>query len=135
MALKTPRAFSDTTLAAIRKSLVIGIRAGGKGAPRARHRFIAVWAVVVENRVFARSWSLSPDGWHAVLRRTGRGVVQVNGKAHAVRTVQTRSVRLRDAVDRAYREKYPTPGSAKYVRDLCRAGSKATTTEFVPVAR
>jgi hypothetical protein len=122
------RAFSDATLAAIRKSLVIGIRAGDEP-----HRFVAVWAVVVGKRVFARSWSLSRNGWHAVLAETPRGAIEVNGKTLRVRTVQTRSEQVKDAVDRAYRETYPTPGSAKYVRDLCRAKSKATTTELVPL--
>jgi len=42
------------------------------------------------------------------------------------------SERLKDAVDRAYREKYHTPASLEYVRDLNGAKSRATTTELVP---
>ena len=34
---------------------------------------------------------------------------------------------------RAYLEKYDTPGSLKYARDMGRAKSRATTTELVPV--
>jgi hypothetical protein len=45
--------------------------------------------------------------------------------------VRTRSERLKDAVSRAYVEKYNTPGSIKYARDLGRAKSRATTTELV----
>jgi hypothetical protein len=40
--------------------------------------------------------------------------------------------RLLDAVSEAYIAKYHTPGSLKYVRDLGRAKSRATTTELVP---
>jgi hypothetical protein len=47
--------------------------------------------------------------------------------------VQTRSERLKEAIDRAYLEKYHTPGSVKFARDLGRAKSRATTTELVPV--
>jgi len=49
-----------------------------------------------------------------------------------VRAVQTRSLRLKDAVDRAYLEKYHTPGSLKFARDLGRKKSRETTTELVP---
>jgi hypothetical protein len=41
---------------------------------------------------------------------------------------------LKDAVSRAYLEKYSTPGSIKYARDLGRAKSRATTTELVPLS-
>jgi hypothetical protein len=56
----------------------------------------------------------------------------VDGKEIKVRAIQTRSERLRDAVDRAYLEKYDSPGSIKYARDLGRAKSRVTTTELIP---
>ena len=39
---------------------------------------------------------------------------------------------LKEAVDRAYAEKYSTPSSMKYVRDLCKPKCRDTTTELVP---
>jgi hypothetical protein len=120
--------FPDAILAAIRKSLVVGLRAGTQP-----HRFIGLWAVVVEKRVFVRSWSHKPNSWHRVFLREPRGTLQVAGREFAVRAVQTRSERLKDAVDQAYLEKYKTPGSIKYARDLGRARSRATTTELVPI--
>jgi hypothetical protein len=45
-----------------------------------------------------------------------------------------RGERLLDAVSAAYLEKYKTPGSLKYAKDLGRARSRATTTELVPLA-
>ena len=44
--------FTRPVLDAIAKGMVIGIRAG-----RAPHRFIGIWAVVANGRVFVRSWS------------------------------------------------------------------------------
>jgi len=126
--LKTKPRFSDETLAAIRQALVIGLRAGSRP-----HRFIALWAVVVENRVFVRSWSLKSNGWHRALLKEPLGTLQIAGQEIAVRTVQTRSERLKDAVSRAYLEKYKTPGSVRYARDLVRAKSRATTTELIPL--
>jgi hypothetical protein len=126
--MKAKTRFSDETLAAVRKDMVIGLRAGSQP-----HRFIGIWAVVVENRVFIRSWSLKPKSWHRVFLEEPQGTIQVAGQEIAVRAVQTRSERLKQAVDRAYLEKYKTPGSIKYAQDLRSERSRATTTELVPV--
>lgn len=126
MARKT---FAPTTLAAIRDGMVLGVRAG-----RAPHRVIGIWAVVVDGRVFARSWSVKAGGWYRTFRADPAGAIVPMGRTRGipVKALQVRGERLRDAVSRAYAEKYRTPGSRKYVRDLCRPKSRNTTTEFVP---
>ena len=121
------RRFPPETLAAIRDGQILGIRAGTKP-----HRIIGIWAVVVEGRVFVRSWSVKPRSWFRTFQEEPRGVVAVEGRETPVRAVFTKSERLKDAVSRAYLEKYHTPGSLKYARDLGRAKSRATTTELVP---
>ncbi len=93
---------------------------------------IGIWAVVVERRVFVRSWSLKPRSWYRTFLEDPRGVIVVEGRERAVRAVRTRSERLKDAVSRAYLEKYHTPGAIRFARDLGRAKSRATTTELVP---
>ena len=124
--MKARRRFPKDVLSAIRKGMIIGLRAGTQP-----HRFIALWAVVVEGRVFVRSWSLKPRSWYQAFLVEPRGVIQVGGDEFAIRAVRTRSERLKRAVDRAYLEKYHTPASIKFARDLGRAKSKATTTELV----
>jgi hypothetical protein len=57
----------------------------------------------------------------------------VGDREIAVRAVRTRSERLKAAVDRAYLEKYHTPGALRYVRDLGQPPARDTTTELVPV--
>jgi hypothetical protein len=42
---------------------------------------------------------------------------------------------LRDAIDRAYLEKYSTPGALKYAKDLGSPKSRATTFELVPLSK
>jgi hypothetical protein len=126
--MKRKQRFERTVLAAIRDGQVLGIRAGTRP-----HRIIGIWAVIVERRVFVRSWSLKPRSWWRTFLEEPRGIVQVAGRTIPVRAVQTRSERLKDAIDRAYLEKYHTPGSIKFARDLGRARRRATTTELVPV--
>ena len=125
---KGPRLFPAAILAAIRDGPVLSIRAGTRP-----HRFIGIWAVVVERRVFVRSWSLKPRSWYRTLLEEPRGTVKVAGRSIAVRAVRTRSARLKRAVDRAYLDKYSTPGALKYARDLGREKSRRTTTELRPL--
>jgi hypothetical protein len=121
------RRFSSRVVADIDAAKILGIRAGS-----GRHRFIGVWVVVVERRVFVRSWGVKPDGWYAAFLAEPAGRLQIAGRELRVRAVRTRSERLKAAVDRAYREKYHTPGSLRYVRDLCRGKSRDSTTELKP---
>ena len=124
----TRQRFPPRVLAALRAGKILGMRAGS-----APHRIIGIWAVVVEGRVFVRSWSLKPRSWWRTFLEEPQGVIEVEGKRMRVRAVQTRSQRLKDAVSRAYLEKYDTPGSLRFARDLGRARSRATTTELVPL--
>ena len=122
------RRFPKAVVAAVHEGKILGNRAGA-----GPHRVIGIWAVVAEGRVFVRSWSLKPRSWWRTLLEEPRGIVQAAGRTIPVRAVQTRSERLKDAIDRAYLEKYHTPGSVKFARDLGRARSRATTTELVLV--
>ena len=118
----------DDIVAAIRDGKILGIRAG-----TGPHRVIGIWAVVVEGRVFVRSWSLKPRSWYRTFLEEPVGAITVGDREIPVRAVRTRSERLKDAIDRAYLEKYKTPGSIKYAQDLGGEKSRATTTELVPL--
>ena len=121
------RRLPKRTVAAVDASKIIGIRAG-----REPHRVIGIWAVVVEGRVFVRSWSLKPRSWFRTFLVDPTGELHIDGRIVRIRAVVTRSERLKDAVSEAYRDKYNTPGSVKYVRDLNRTKSRNSTTELVP---
>ena len=41
------------------------------------HRFIGIWVVVVEDRVFVRSWSVKPEGWYRVFCAEARGAIRI----------------------------------------------------------
>ena len=113
---------------AIRDGKILGIRAGTKP-----HRLIGIWAVVVEGRVFVRSWSLKPRSWYRTFLEEPRGVIEVNSRKIPVRAVFTRSERLKTAVDHAYAEKFPTPGSRHFVEGFKEKKRRDTTTELVPL--
>ena len=126
--IKAKNRFPKDILAAIHKEKILGIRAGSEST----HRVIGIWAVVVEGRVFVRSWSMKPRSWWRTFLEDSYGSIFVGEREIPIRTIQTRSERLKDLVSQAYKEKYNTPGSVQYVKEMSRGKSRDTTTELVP---
>ena len=122
------RTFPPSVVAAIDASKILGVRAGA----RSDHRFIGVWPVVIGGRVFARSWTLTPDGWFRTFLDDPRGTLQVGKRNVRITAVPATSTRIRDAMERAYAEKYPTPGSRVYVRGFRTRRRREASMEFVP---
>jgi len=85
---------------------MLAIRAGSDS----NHRVIGIWAVVVEGRVFVRSWSMKPRSWWRIFLEDSHGIIVVVTKEFPIRTIQTRSERLKDLVSAAYKAKYNKPG-------------------------
>jgi hypothetical protein len=119
--------FPQSIVNAIHDEKILGIRAGMKP-----HRVIGIWSVVVEGRVFVRSWSMKPSSWYRTFLEEPRGIIVVNDREIPIRAVNTRSERLKEAVTRAYREKYNTPGSLHFVKGFALKKRRDTTTELVP---
>jgi hypothetical protein len=120
------RRFSPRIVRELTGSRYLWIRAG------TAHRFIGIWVVVAEDRVFVRSWTLKAQGWNRTFLQHPSGAIRVGARAVRIRAVRTRSERLLRAVDRAYREKYTTPASLTYVAGLSRGRRRASTMELVP---
>ena len=126
--MNSAKRFPKKIVDAIHEAKILGIRAGAKP-----HRVIGIWAVVVEGRVFVRSYSLKERSWYRTFREDPRGIIEVNGKPIKVRSIFTRSERLKKLVDKAYAEKFPTPGSRIFVEGFKEKKRRDTTTELVPL--
>ena len=122
------RRFPRRIVEAIDESRIFWVRAGR----RSDHRFIGIWAVVVDGRVFARSWTLKPDGWYRTFLEDPLGAIKVGERLVRVRAVKASSKRIRDAVERAYAEKYTSPASLRYVRGFRTRRRRDATMEIVP---
>ena len=129
--MKSTNRFAEKILAAIQKEKILGIRAGTDST----HRVIGIWSVVVEGRVFVRSWSMKPRSWWRTFLEDPHGEVFVAERKRGikVRAVQVKGEKLKDRVSAAYKEKYNTPGSIRYVEDMSLSPSRDTTTELVPI--
>jgi hypothetical protein len=74
------------------------------------------------------------EWWDRTLLEEPCGTIQVADREIAARAIRTKSEGLRDAVDRAYLDKYSTASALKYAKGLGRAKSRATTIEVVPLS-
>lgn len=128
--LDSYREFPPRIVQAIREAKILGVRAGR----RSPHRFIGIWVVVVDGRVFARSWGVTPGGWYDTFREIGQGAIQVGERRVPVRARPVTASRLLDAIEQEYADKYPTPGSRKWVRGFKARRRRAATLEFLPAA-
>jgi hypothetical protein len=123
----TPRRrFTGSDLEELVKAKIVGVRAGTE------HRYTGVWVVVAEGRAFVRSWNNKPTGWYRAFQAERCGSIQLAGREIAIRARLTRSERLRNAVTRAYGEKYTTKGSKKWVRGFAQPRRTLTTLELLP---
>jgi hypothetical protein len=124
--MTSPPRFAPRDLEALDKSKIVGVRSGDA------HRYTGVWVVVVERRVFVRSWNDKPTGWFRAFREEPRGSLQVGTRELAVRARVPRSERLRRAVSDAYARKYDTKASQQWVRGFAEPEREANTLELVP---
>jgi hypothetical protein len=118
--------FADDVVEALRKSKILGVRAGTE------HRYTGVWLVLVEDRLFVRSWNDKPKGWFRAFRKEPKGTIQVAGFEIPVRARPTRSARIRAAVTAAYGQKYNTKASRKWVEGFGEPERELATLEFIP---
>jgi hypothetical protein len=117
--------FADSVVEAVRNAKILGVRAGPE------HRHTGVWVVVVEGRVFVRSWNDKPTGWFRAFMKQPSGTIQVGALEIPVRAKPARSARIRDAVTAAFGEKYNTKASRKWVEGFAEPARALTTLEFV----
>jgi len=125
--MKGKSKFPGGILAVLRQAKGLYIRAGDR-----QHRFIGIWFVMIKDHVFVRSWSIKPNGWYRTFLKKTYGTIRVADHEIAVRALRINDKRLRDAVDRAYLERYNTAGALRYAKDLGQPKSRATTLELVP---
>jgi hypothetical protein len=125
--MTTARRFTGPVIEELATAKILGVRAG------AERRYTSVWVVVVQGRVFVRSWNDKPTRWYRAFLAQPLGSIQLAGRAIAARAKPLRGERLRDAVTRAYAGKYDTKVSEKWVRGFADPGRAATTLELLPV--
>src|SRR5215207_6375962 len=83
--MTTSRRFTGPELDALDRAKILGVRAGTD------HKFTGVWVVVVERRVFVRSWNDKPTGWFRALRAAPHGTIVFGGKGEREIPIRARA--------------------------------------------
>jgi hypothetical protein len=124
---KAVTSFSSEVPQQLQKSNGLRIRAG------IAHHFIGIWVVVVDDRAFVRSWSVKPGGWYDTFLAEPSGAIRIGKREIQIITKTVTDKRVLDTIDRAYLDKYNTPGAIKCARDLGSPQSRAATLELIPI--
>lgn len=118
--------FAASDASAIRATRYMYIRVGDE------HRFVPIWVVVVDGRVLVRPWNNKAAGWYRAFLEQPNGAVRIGDREIPVRARAVRGVKLHDAMDVAYGEKYDTQANQMYVKGFATAKRRATTLELLP---
>jgi hypothetical protein len=124
--MTSTRRFSRTELEELAQAKMLGVRAGTE------HRYTGVWIVVVEGRVFVRSWNDKPTGWYRAFQAQPLGSIRLVDREIVIRARRLRGERLRDMITRSYARKYDTKASQKWVVGFAEPHRAATTLELLP---
>jgi hypothetical protein len=109
--------FAHDVVEALRTSKIVGVRSG------TAHRYTGVWVVVIDGRIFVRSWNDKPTGWFRAFRKEPNGTVQIAGLEIPVRAKLTRSARMREAVTVAYGREVQHEGVTEVGGGIWRTGT------------
>jgi hypothetical protein len=118
--------FPPDIIDAFNSAKILGVRSGSE------HKYTGIWVVVVNGRVYVRSWNDKPTGWFLAFKREPEGWVQVGEREFSVRARFPRSANILEAVTNAYAQKYNTKGSRKWVEGFAEPARQLTTIEFIP---
>jgi hypothetical protein len=104
-------------------------------AGKGREKFTGIWMVVVDGRIFGRSYTLSERSWYTALASGETGDIKCTKEIVAVKGVKPKDIKnITDAVNKAYEKKYLVKGyNKKWVDGLAEPERVARTMEFIPL--
>ena len=93
------------------------------------------WMVVVDDRIFARSYQLSERSWYTALLNGDTGDIKCLKEIVPVKGLKPEDIdNVTAAINKAYEKKYHVKAyNKKWVDGLAQAERVARTMEFIPV--
>ncbi|MFT3680463.1 MAG: DUF2255 family protein [Ferruginibacter sp.] len=114
-------------LECIERSNLIGVKAGSN-----RDKFLDIWMVVVDDRIFARSWGLSEKSWYTVFLQEPFGAIRCGDKIVQVKAViPARTPGLDESISSAYLAKYDHGDNSFYAQGIIKPAHVERTMEFI----
>ncbi|PTT02295.1 DUF2255 domain-containing protein [Pedobacter sp. HMWF019] len=122
--------FKTSFLDYIKTHNLTGIKAGNT-----RENFLNIWMVVVQDRVFARSWGFAERSWFHSFSQGAEGAILAGASIVAVRGVLPEDLKeLTNSINQAYLDKYDTGGdNSFYAKGIIEPEHIKFTMEFIPL--
>ncbi|REC63665.1 DUF2255 domain-containing protein [Chryseobacterium pennae] len=111
----------------IKTNNLIGIKAGSE-----RPDFLEIWMVVVQNRIFARSWGLAERSWYNTFLKSSVGQIKCDDEIYTIKAIVSEDIeQLTDKINRAYLTKYNFGRNRKYAMGIIEEKHIERTMEFI----
>ena len=110
----------------LQKNTLIEIKGGME-----REKYLKIWMVEVDHRVFARSWNKSKKSWFTEFIKTGVGQVKYGNNVIDVRGIKLpRESYIHKLINQKYLEKYNQEENLFYSKGITQPEYKDYTMEF-----
>jgi len=122
--------FSKAFLKCISETQITSVRAG-----KDRAKFTGIWMVVVDGRIFGRSYQLAERSWYTALLSGENGDIRCGKEIIPVKGLKPADIDIINGpINRAYEKKYLVKAyNKKWVNGLAEPERVARTMEFIPV--
>jgi hypothetical protein len=122
--------FSKAFLKCINETQITSMRAG-----KDRTKFTGIWMVVVNGRLFGRSYYGANRSWYNAFLEGNEGDIKCGKEIIPIKGVKPADVSaITEAINKAYAKKYLIKAyNKKWVDGLCEPERVARTIEFIPM--
>lgn len=116
----------DIAIKYITNNNLIGIKAGLD-----RPDFLNIWMVVVENRIFARSWGFAEKSWYNTFLQNQFGEIKCGDKIFSIAAnIPNDNLEMAEKINSAYLVKYNTGKNIEYANGITQEKHINKTMEF-----
>ena len=113
----------------IKNNNLIGIKAGNE-----RTTFLDIWMVVVNDRIFARSWGFAEKSWYNHFLQNPVGQIKCGEKIFYIKAcIPADKEAITDRINTAYLTKYNAEHNIKYAQGIVTKNHIEKTMEFIVV--
>lgn len=111
----------------IKTNNLIEIKAGSE-----RSDFLEIWMVVVQDRIFARSWGLAERSWYNTFLINPAGYIKCDDEVYTIKAIIPKDMaQLTDRINQAYLAKYNFGKNSKYATGIIEDKHIERTMEFI----
>lgn len=117
----------EIAIAYINSNNLIGIKAGFD-----RPNFLNIWMVVVDNRIFARSWGFAEKSWYNSFLQNPSGQIKCGDNIFPIKAfVPVDNDLIAEKINQAYLAKYNSGHNIEYAKGIVRKEHINKTMEFI----